>query len=102
MSELLDHKDTMEGWKAQYPEGYEFTIPSEAAVLSSSLIDKTLLGVTVARKKRGGGRPKLTRHKSFLEAGAGQKKRKSPMCKNCWQRGHFTKKCESQTAARPA
>lgn len=84
LSDLLDEKDTVEGWRKQYPLDVQFEIPSQSVVAESPLCDPSLRLPPVAR--RAAGRPANKRKKAAWE-GPG-KSRALMTCSNCCRQGH--------------
>lgn len=97
ISDLLDEKDSVEGWQKQYPADLEFKIPSESKVLNTFrlLINQNVHLPLVARRKAG--RPATKRKKGCLETA-----RKKPQCRNCFQAGHNKRTCPFMPMARDA
>jgi len=83
--DLLEERDTTEGWRKQYPLDVNFEIPSQFVVAQSVLCNPDLRLPPVA--PRAAGRPANKRKKAAWE-GASGKPRARMTCGNCGRQGH--------------
>lgn len=91
--ELLLHRDTVQGWREQYPLDFEFVVPSRQEVFANDKMKdgENLLVPTASRRRRG--RPSnKKRKKGVVESGL-RKKRKTATCSLCDREGHNKRRC---------